>query len=321
MRPPDPWGRNRHHTTLRKPTFAGIMLLTLNSRAPSTFGKWTGQNLVAQVSGQSQSHLLYVWDRNSGHKLLVDTGAQVRVFPASAHERRSQKTELLIAANGSMIDTFGKRTIPLDLGFCKFTWSFVLADVKRPMLGANFFCSNHLLTDVYTSHIIDAKTYESVPVWQDEKLAPGLNACSAGNEFADILKEFPSVTRPQFSTGDVKHSVEHCIPTSGPPVHAKARRLSPEKLATAQREFAEMEKLGIIRRSSSPWASPLHMVEKKTPGTWRPCSDYRRLDKVTTHDRYPVPRLQVPNTLISHNLFSYSLVLTSYQNPPSKVLI
>ena len=94
-----------------------MRLLTLNSRAPSTFGKQTGQNLVAQVSGQSQSHLLYVWDRNGSHKLLVDTGAQVSVFPASAYERRSQKTEPLVTANGSMIDTFGKRTIPLDLGF------------------------------------------------------------------------------------------------------------------------------------------------------------------------------------------------------------
>ena len=71
------------------------------------------------------------------------------------------------------------------------------------MLGADFFCSNHLLIDVYTSHIIDAKTYKSVPIWEDETPAPGINACSAGNEFADILKEFPSVTRPQFSTGDV----------------------------------------------------------------------------------------------------------------------
>ena len=94
------------------------------------------------------------------------------------------------------------------------------------MLGADFFCSNHLLIDVYTSHIIDAKTYKSVPIWQDETPAPGINACSAGNEFADILKEFPSVTRPQFSTGDVKHSVEHCIPTSGPPMLAKARHFA-----------------------------------------------------------------------------------------------
>ena len=57
---------------------------------------------MAQVSGQSQSHLLYVWDRNSDHKLLVDTGAQVSVFPASTHKRHSQKTEPLIAANGCL---------------------------------------------------------------------------------------------------------------------------------------------------------------------------------------------------------------------------
>ena len=197
------------------------------------FGKRSGQHLVAQVFGPNPSHLLYVRDRNMGLKLLLDTGAQISVFPASAHERRRQKTEPLIAANGSKIDTYGTKTISLDLGFRKFTWSFVLADVNRPMLGADFFCSNHLLIDIYTSHIVDAKTYESVPVWHDATQAPGLNAC-ATNEFANVLKGFPSVTRPQFSTGDIKHSVEHCIPTSGPPTHAKARRLSPEKLAIAK---------------------------------------------------------------------------------------
>ena len=93
---------------------------------------------MAQVAGQSQSRLLYVWDRNSGHKLLVDTWAQVSVFPASAQERRTQRSDPLIAANGSTIDTFGTQIIPLDLGFRKFKWSFVLADVNRPMLGDDF---------------------------------------------------------------------------------------------------------------------------------------------------------------------------------------
>ena len=184
------------------------------------------------------------------------------------------------------------------------------------MLGADFFCGNHLLIDVYTSHIIDATTYESVPVWHDHTPAPGLNTCAV-SEFADVLKEFPAVTHPQFSTGDVKHNVQHCIPTSGPPTHAKARRLSPEKLAIARREFNEMERLGIVQRSSSAWASPLHMVEKKTPGAWRPCGNYRRLNNSTTHDRYPVPRLQdFASQLEGKRIFSKIDLVRGYNQIP-----
>lgn len=56
------------------------------------------------------------------------------------------------------------------------------------------------------------------------------------------------------------HNVEHEILTKGPPVFAKARRLSPEKLACAKAEFDYMMKKGICRPSNSPWASPLHLL-------------------------------------------------------------
>ena len=81
------------------------------------------------------------------------------------------------------------------------------------------------------------------------------------------------------------------IPTTGPLVHAKARRLNSEKLAVAKNEFATMEELGIIRGSCSPWSSPLHIVGKKDGGLWL-CGDFRRLNTITTPEKYPILFLQ-----------------------------
>ena len=65
----------------------------------------------------------------------------------------------------------------------------------------------------------------------------------------------------------------------------------PDKLAVAKFEFEEMEKMGIIRKSNSPWASPLHIVPKSNGG-WPPCGDYRTLNDITTPDLFPIPYIQ-----------------------------
>jgi hypothetical protein len=49
-----------------------------------------------------------------------------------------------------------------------------------------------------------------------------------------------------------------------------------------------MERAGIVRRSTSCWASPLHILQK-ADGTWRPCGDYRRLNVQTQPDLYRAP--------------------------------
>jgi hypothetical protein len=87
-----------------------------------------------------------------------------------------------------------------------------------------------------------------------------------------------------------RHGVEHRIETTGRPVSARYRRLDAEKLAAAKAEFLELEKAGVVRRSTSAWASPLHMV-RKADGSWRPCGDYRRLNVQTTPDRYTCPNI------------------------------
>jgi hypothetical protein len=95
-----------------------------------------------------------------------------------------------------------------------------------------------------------------------------------------------SKTLPRRLSGDV----EHHIVTKGLLLSCRFRRLDSEKLAVAKKEFLQMERDGIIRRSDSPWSSPLHMV-RKPDGSWWPCGDYWQLNLVTVPDSYPLPKI------------------------------
>ncbi|CAB0044892.1 unnamed protein product [Trichogramma brassicae] len=89
----------------------------------------------------------------------------------------------------------------------------------------------------------------------------------------------------------VDFPVQHRIVTSGQPVFARPRRLAGDRLAAAKAEFKKLLDRGIIRPSSSQWASPLHLVPK--PGnTWRITGDYRLLNARTQPDRHPLPIIE-----------------------------
>ena len=83
--------------------------------------------------------------------------------------------------------------------------------------------------------------------------------------------------------------VQHVIDTGDAiPIKQRPYRVSPDVKKEIDRQVDEMLEKGIIQESVSPWSSPVVLVKKKD-GSFRFCVDFRKVNKVTKVDSFPMP--------------------------------
>lgn len=276
--------------------------------------------LSSSVAAAPITKVFFLLDKQTGIKFLVDTGSCRSLYPVDMLRERSysESNERLIAANGSPIPTFGVKCLHLSVGDRSFSWKFLIAKVCLPILGADFLVHYDLLVDVRRHRLVDATTLNTTPI----TAAPSnlaMHITYATDDYASLLSAYPDVFRPELRhqpQTPSKHGVYHYIKTTGPPVFARYRRLSPSKLSAAKKVFNEMEDMGLCQKASSPWSSPLHIVIKKD-GSLRPCGDYRRLNMQTEPDHYPLPNIaDVTTYLHGARIFSKLDLLKGYFQVP-----
>ena len=97
----------------------------------------------------------------------------------------------------------------------------------------------------------------------------------------DVIKEYSFLFAMGIldlgKTNLVKHKIEL---TDYTPIKDRYRRIPPHQYEEVQKHLKEMLDVGAIRRSNSPWASPVVLVRKKD-GSLRFCIDLRKLNART----------------------------------------
>ena len=204
---------------------------------------------VATASAGPRDPQLFITD-NIGRRFLVDTGANVSVIPATPFDKNTGPSgPPLQAANGTPIQTYRSRELHLCFNNRLYQARLIIVDVKRPLLGADFFRQHNLLVDLRGQRLIEADSFLPPP--------PPCSVCktaiaqlapieSQSNTFRKLLQEFPSILQSTFSSAAVKHGVQHFIPTTCPPVEAYARRLPAKKNSWRWNRWASFANLAVF---------------------------------------------------------------------------
>ncbi len=108
-------------------------------------------------------------------------------------------------------------------------------------------------------------------------------------QLVDLIKSYPGLFG---DTPTCTNLIEHDVDVGdAKPIAQRFYRVSPEKRKILESEVDYMLVNGLAVPSTSSWSSPCLLVSKPD-GTFRPCTDFRKINAVTKPDSFPLPRME-----------------------------
>lgn len=205
-----------------------------------------------------------------GRDLLAHAGACIDMATGQVHLPHQRSLPLLLAPAGPTAAAATTATAPVD--------TLSLPDLESSDS-----------TDWLDPHRADEEALHQ----RLEVLAAASTAFSTGGrtQLKILLRDHASAFAPDPKAPAPTFAATHVIPTGeARPVRQRYRRLSPAETTALQTEVNNMLRAGVIRPSSSAWASPVVLASKPDGGI-RVCIDYRALNSVTDKDAHPLPHI------------------------------
>ncbi|CAG9134394.1 unnamed protein product [Plutella xylostella] len=166
--------------------------------------------------------------------------------------------------------------------------------ITRPFLTSDFIedtlCDVNYTTqqNIEIDKILEQNLYNKLRLdhMTDEERIRIQNLCI---QYKDI---FYCEDLPLTFTSQVKHQIRT---KNEDPIYVKPYRLAPAQTEEINRQVQKLLKDDVIRESHSPWCAPVHLVPKRSDASgeikYRMVIDYRRLNDLTTDDKYPLPNI------------------------------
>ena len=218
---------------------------------PGLYGKLAAGGIPCHhvsSNNNSRAKVLYLTDRCSGIRYLIDTGAGLSVLPPEEIDKPHKgKGKNLRAANGSEIATYGERAVEIDFGFGRtYNRVFHVADVTAPILGIDILAACKSNINVHNASVTDKCT--NVSIRANSAKINNINCISSvlpQSSYLKLFNEFPALLSDKH-IHPPKHNIVHRIRTTRGPVYCRPRRLSPHISASVKPAFAKLLADGII---------------------------------------------------------------------------